>query len=265
MNEPGMVDLMNLVLDGVATPAQRSELEGYLSNHPEGRAHYDELARLTHRLDVEPMADSPAELEPRILEAIHGLGHPRALAPSATGFSPWLKAFLAPPKLRPWSMFGMGLATGVFLFAAVQFGRSGAWDIARDIDPSNVSGSMVPSAGRTPVGALSIDTASGAVGGSAVVFQDGKSVGVDITLQSTVGVEWLLEFDSSVLTLERLERKGGATTAFAANPGSIRGLHTGEGGMKVVFSGPVDAAQAVVLKVFKSGEMVFEGTPSPTR
>jgi len=80
-----------------------------------------------------------------------------------------------------------------------------------------------------------------------------------------VAVEWLLEFNPEVLTLERVERKGGATSAFAANPGSVRGLHAGEGGVKIVFTGSAEAAQSVVLKLFKGGEAVFEGTPSPTR
>jgi hypothetical protein len=166
--------------------------------------------------------------------------------------------------LKPWSTFGLGLATGVFLFAAVQFGRSGAWDIARDIDPSQVSGTMMTPNGG-PAGTIPVSSPGGEFSGSAVVTPVEGGIQVDVKLQSTVAVEWALEFDAATWSLAGLERAGTATAAFAANPGSIRGLHTGEGGMKVTLSGSGDPMQAIVLKVFNKGEPVFEGAPVPAR
>jgi hypothetical protein len=253
----------------VATASQRTELETHLSRHPEDRSHYDTLSRLVRRLDSQPMTDPPAEMESRILDAVarapRGAAVPAGAvhAPAAPGSSSRrLRDFLAAPKLRPWSTFGLGLATGVFLFAAVQYGRSGAWDVARDIDPSHVSGTMMTPAGREAVGSIPVDAASGTVSGSAVVYETGTGILVDVALQSTVPVEWVLEYDGGAWSLIRVEKKGDATSAFAANPGSIRGLHTGEGGVRVTFSGPADAVQSVVLKVFEGGEPVFEGTPA---
>jgi len=266
MNEAKLTELMNLVLDGVATPSQRSALETHLSQHPEARSEYDALARVSRRLDAEPMTEPPAELEPRILDTIHGMPRPHAShAPSDGGISTWFKGFLAAPKLRPWSTFGLGLAAGAFLFAAVQYGRPGAWDLARDIDPSQVSGSMIEPAGREPVGSVTVNIPSGAITGSAVVYQAGSEIGVDVTLQSTVAIEWVVEFDGEAWALQRVEKKGDATRAFASNAGSVRGLHTGEGGVKLVFSGPADAAKSCVLKVFQDGQPVFEGTPALSR
>jgi len=264
MIDPKYTDLMNLVLDGVATPAQRSELEAYLSAHPETRPHFDALSRLVHRLDSQPLTDAPAALEPRILEAVERTPQRRG-QPVEAGISRRFKEFLAPPRLRPWPTFGLGLAAGVFLFAAVQFGRSGAWDVARDVDPAQVSGSMVKPADREPVGSISVNTPSGTVSGSALFYRAGGETIVDVELQSTVPVEWSLEFDADAWSLTRVEKNSDATGAFAANPGSIRGLHTGEGGVRVAFSGPGDAAQSVVFKVVEGGDTVFEGTPSSIR
>jgi hypothetical protein len=248
-----MFELMNLVLDGVATPLQQAELETYLIRNPEARSDYDALSRLTHRLDNQPMTDPPAELEPRILEAVHGM--------AAEGVErSWLRGFFGRPVLRPWSTFGLGLAAGVLLFAAIQWGRPGIWDAARDIDASHVSGTMEKPVGREAVGSILVDTDDAT--GSASVYQEGRNMVVDIHLESTAQVEWELGFDSNSWTLLRVERRGTATREFAANAGVIEGAHTGKGGVRLVFSGPAEAARSVDLKILQGGKPVFEGTPT---
>lgn len=258
MIEPGTIELMNLVVDGVATPAQRATLDEYLSSHPEGRSYYEALSRLAQRLDADPVPDAPPELEPRILNAVH---HTPAFAPARNReqSTPWLKGLFT-PGLRPWSTFGLGLAAGVFLLAAIQYGRPGFWDAARDISPSQVSGSMVRD--RSALGSIPVETGSGSVSGSATAYRVGEEVIVEVKLESTVQVEWTLDYDREAWTLLRLERRGTATSQFAANPGSVRGLHSGEGGVTMAFAGGPEAAQSVVLKVFEGGQPVFEGTPS---
>lgn len=264
MIDPKYIDLMNLVIDGAASPAEKAELDAHLAASPESRAHFESLSRLVRRLDNQPLTEPPAALEPRIFEAVERASTHASQAPSPGGISSWFKGFFAIPRLRPWSTFGLGLAAGVFLFAAVQFGRSGAWDVARDFDPSHVSGTMITPA-HEAAGSIPVTAPGGVVSGSAVVYATDGGVRVDVRLQSTVAVEWSLEYDSQQWSLVGIERAGSATAAFAANPGSIRGLHTGEGGLTVALSGSGDPLQAVVLKVFEKGEPVFEGTPEPAR
>jgi len=115
---------------------------------------------------------------------------------------------------------------------------------------------------RSPLGSIPVETESGSVSGSATAYRAGGEVIVEVKLQSTVQVEWTLAYDREAWTLLRLERRGTATSALAANPGSIQGLHSGEGGVTIVFAGGPEAAQTVVLKVLEGGEPVFEGTPS---
>jgi hypothetical protein len=258
MIEPEIIERMNLVIDGVATPAQRAKLDEYLATHPDARSYYDALSQLVRRLHADPIPEPPAELEPRILDAIH---QTPAFAPARDSepSTPWLKGFLA-PRLRPWSTFGLGLATGVFLLAAIQWGRPGFWDAARDINPSHVSGSMVSE--RAPLGSIPVETEAGSVSGSAAIYAAGREVAVEVRLQSTVAVEWTVAFDPDAWTLLRVERHGVATSAFAANRGIVRGLHTGEGAVTVTFAGSPEAAQAVVIKILEGGQPVFEGAPS---
>jgi hypothetical protein len=263
MIERRVLELMNLAIDGVATPSQRTELESYLAIHPEFRSYLEALSQLSQRLDAAPMVEPPESLEPRIMEAINELP---ALAPAHTErFPAWLKSFLA-PKLRPWSTFGLGLAAGIFIFAAIQYGRPDLWDVARDIDTSNMSGSIVRERApeTEPVALIPIEATEGAASGSLTARDDGENVRVDIVLQSTVAVEWLLSFDPAVLTLLRVERQGIATHAFAANRSSVRGLHTGDGGATLVFSGPAEAANTLELKLLRNGEPVFEGAVAPS-
>jgi hypothetical protein len=258
MIDTGIIEKMNLVIDGVATPADKAKLDEYLAAHLEARSYYEALMQLAHRLDNDPMPEAPPGLEGRILEAIHDTP---AIAPARTveASTPWLKGFLS-PKLRPWSTFGLGLAAGVFLLAAVQFGRPGFWDAARDINPSQVSGSMVPEG--APLASIPVETESGNVSGAASISASGNDVVVEVNLQSTGPVEWELGYDSDAWTLERIDRQGTAISAFAANRGTIQGLHTGEGRLTMTFAGSADAAERVVLRVLEGGQPVFEGTPS---
>ena len=45
MIEPKVIDLMNLAIDGVASPRERAELEKALAADPTTRSYYESLAR----------------------------------------------------------------------------------------------------------------------------------------------------------------------------------------------------------------------------
>jgi hypothetical protein len=256
MIAPRVIELMNLAIDGVASPKERAELEAALAAHPETRAHYESLARVTARLSADPMPEPPAELEPRILNAVEQAGirrpAPMTAAPRRGFFS---------SGLRPWSNFGLGLAAGALIVAVIQYNRPGIWEASRAVDPGSVSGSMV-SEGRSPIGSIPVETKDGTVSGSASIYQQGPDMVVQVQLQSTVAIEWKVAFDGDAWTLERVERQETATAAFAANRASVQGLHTGEGGVTLVFSGSPEAAQAVVFTILQGGQPVFEGRPS---
>jgi anti-sigma factor RsiW len=258
MIEPKTIELMNLAVDGVASPRERAELEKALAADPSARSYYESLTRVVEKLNHDPMPEPPTELEPRILDAVQreSVRRPVQMAPVRKGFFSY--------KLRPWSTFGLGLAAGVLIFAAVQQGRSGMWNAGHNVDPGSVSGSIV-SDEHASLGSIPIDTEKGTVSGGASIEEQGSNVVVRLRLQSTVPVEWHLDFDGTAWALLKVEREGNGTAAFAANRSSVQGLHTGEGGVTLVFSGSRDAAQAVVLKLLEAGNPVFEGRPSATR
>jgi hypothetical protein len=256
MIEPRVIDLMNLAIDGVATPRERADLEAALAAQPEARAYYESLSRVVETLDADPMPESPAELEPRILGAIEhsDIRRPARLAPTR-------RRFLSFGPLRPWSTFGLGLAAGMLVIAGIQSIRPGIRQATRDVTPSSVSGSMVREE-RGAIATIPVETKAGTVSGNATIARDGANMMVRLQLQSTVPIEWKLAFDGDAWTLQRVEREGTATAAFAANRTTVQGLHTGEGGFKLVFSGPPEAARAVVLTLVQDGQTVFEGHPT---
>lgn len=53
-------ELMQLAVDGTATPAQQAELNALLERSPEARNRYEDLQRLVKRLDAMPSVDPPA-------------------------------------------------------------------------------------------------------------------------------------------------------------------------------------------------------------
>ena len=252
MIEPKTIELMNLAIDGVASPRERAELEKALSADPTARSYYESLAKVVEKLNHDPMPEPPAELEPRILDAVQreSVRRPVQMAPVRKGFFS--------VALRPWSTFGLGLAAGALILVAVQQGRPG---MSGNVDPGSISGSMV-SDEHTTLGSIPVETEKGTVSGGASIEEQGSNMVVRLRLQSTVPVEWHLDFDGGAWQLLRVEREGTATAAFAANRTSVQGLHTGEGGVTLVFSGSREAAQAVVLKLLQAGEPVFEGHPA---
>ena len=259
MIEPRLIELMNLAIDGVATPRERADLEAALAAQPDARVYYQSLARVVDKLNADPMPDPPAELEPRIFAALErsDVRRPAMVAPTR-------RRFFSFGPLRPWSTFGLGLAAGMLILAVIQYGQPGIWQAGRDVTPSSVSGSMVPQE-KDAVASIPVETKQGTVTGTATVTRDGDNMVVRLQLQSTVAVEWKLAFDGDAWTLLRVERQGTATTAFAANRASVQGLHTGEGGMTLYFSGPAEAAQAVVLTLVQDNQTVFEGRPSAVK
>lgn len=257
MIEPKYIELMNLELDGRATETQRAELRRYLSSSTAAASHFENLGRVVHRLDAEPLADPPAELHPRIMGAVDRAERAPAAAPGPSG---WLAGLLAPPRRRTVATFGLGLATGVFLLAVVQFGGSGSWDAVRGIDPGAVSGTMVPPPQRA--GAIVLEPASDGLRGSVELSTEQGVTVIKAHLEAPDPVDWTLGFGSS-LTVRRIEAPGSAAVVFGARGGEVHARHAGTGDYTIVLNGRAEPVESVVLKVVKDGQVVVERTALP--
>jgi anti-sigma factor RsiW len=262
MIDSKFTELMNLELDGKANTSQHAELERHLAENAEARSYFEELARVVRRLDSHPVQDPPAELHPRVVAALDDAARRRPLghARRASGWAHWL----ATPRLRVATTFGLGIATGVVLLAAFQFGRSGAWDMARDVDPSRVSGTMVElPAGQEPAVAIPVSVEAGDVTGAIRVAHAGDLTRVDLSLDSEGPVEWVLSTEPGAWAVTRVERSGGSAGTLSILDGEIRGGHQGQGGVTVTLSPVHESTQPFVFKIVKSGRVVFERSAPP--
>ncbi|HEX5131314.1 MAG TPA: hypothetical protein VFX92_02375 [Candidatus Krumholzibacteria bacterium] len=258
MIDPKYVELMNLELDGKASTAERETLRRYLEGHAEAASHYADLSRIARRLDAHQLIDAPAEMHPRIIAAVD-MAHPPV---SETGFLGWLSgAFrVRPGRLLP--TFALGLATGVFLLAAIQFGRSGAWEFSRAVDPNLVSGSMAPVPHAPLVGVIHLDAAADGAGGIVQIYTDNDVTVIRAHLETAAPVDWTLDF-GSVVSANRMVVPSGSATNFGASLGEVHARHAGTGDYQFVLSGRVDPVDSIVLKVVEDGQVVAERPAAP--
>jgi len=89
-------ELIQRVLDGDATPAERALLENRLANDPAARSRREEIGRVFQALEGVRVEDPPAGLRDDILRAVRGAAPAWRRAPARTGrpvFS-WLRLTL---------------------------------------------------------------------------------------------------------------------------------------------------------------------------
>lgn len=226
MIDPKAIELMNRVLDGVATEPERADLDRMLTASTEARAHYEAISRLMRRLDAVSMIDPPSELHQRILAAVASVDRVSVVRPTSRahrdhdkehGFAAWLRHAFSPPGLRYGATFGLGLAAGAVILLVVLSGRPG--HVTRGVDPSYVSGTI--STPSTPTGLLPVAVPEVGVSGSVAVLDRGAVIQVRLKVDGE-GTEWVFDVPNRD-----------------------------------------EPTQSVVLKVVKSGETVFEGAVQP--
>lgn len=227
MIDPRTIELMNRVLDGVATEPERADLDRALTASAEARSHYEAMSRLVRRLSAVEMIAPPSELHQKIVAAVEGVEKMRAV-PRAShahhsrdkepGFMAWLRHAFSPPGLRYGTTFGLGLAAGAVILWVVAIERPG--DATRGVNPSHVSGTISsPSSGT---GSLPVAIPEAGVSGSVAVTDRGAATQVRLKIDGEGGIEWVFDV-----------------------PNRDEPTHS------------------VVLRVVKSGETVFQGTVPP--
>jgi hypothetical protein len=226
MIDPKTIELMNRVLDGVATEPERADLDRALTASAEARSHYEAMSRLVRRLNAVEMVAPPSEMHQKIVAAVAAVegvektrvvrhaSHAHPDGDKDHGFMAWLRHALSPPGLRYGTTFGFGLAAGAIIVLVVLTGRPG--DATRGVDPSHISGTIAtPSMGT----GLPVAVPEAGVSGSVAAFDHGAMTQVRLKIDGEEGIEWVFDVP-----------------------------------------GRDETTPSVVLRVVKSGETVFEGT-----
>lgn len=271
--ENKIVEHMQLEIDGALTPAQREELKRQLSESGEARAAFDELSRLARSLDSHPAEEPPPSLHARIMGAIDKAAPASGARMSAPrprnehGFGAWFSGGWSGSRLRVATTFGLGLATGAFLLAAIRQERPDAWNFARAVDPSNVSGTMMaPPSEREPLGSVPVDVADGGITGSLEANRFGGETRFDVSIAAADPVDWMLSFDPATWEVARIERPSGVIGSFALTPSAVHGSATGPGHVTIVMKQRTkndQPGQPVLFQIVQSGRVVFERSAPP--
>lgn len=254
MIDPNVLEIMNLELDGRATESQRAELHRYLESNPEARDYFESLGGLVRQLNAHPEVEPPAELHHRVVAAVDA-------AMTATPHRTPARRWRSPFRMRGLAPFLFGVVTGVFLLAAIQFDRSGAFDFAKGFNPSEVGGTMAPPAGIRPVGSIDIPADEAGVSGKVDLLAGGSQAVAEVSFDSDTPVSWIIDHDPG-LAVTRVETGKGGT--FSVVPGEVQAVHPGHGQQEIVFSGRAKSIQSIVLKVVKDGHVVFERSAVPS-
>ncbi|MFU8876523.1 MAG: anti-sigma factor family protein [Wenzhouxiangellaceae bacterium] len=140
-------ELIDLFLDGEASPSEAAELEQQLASDPVARACFEAQRALHETLDGLPTLDPPPGLTEQVLARVDSLPAqpetPAPVTPRGSGLWDWLHG--ARPVLAYASFFAAGLVIAAMIY---ELG-----DIAEP-EPSMISGTMIQP-GPGPAGAES--------------------------------------------------------------------------------------------------------------
>lgn len=230
--------LIQDVLDGVATPEQVARLERWLPTSDTGRARRRELEGVFQVLRGVPQVEAPADLREQVLKSLHARAGRARAAPRG------LLERLWSPRLRPAVVLAAGLAVVVIGYGALTgvLRRSGGWP--------PVAGSMMPSPAPTPgAGALRRSWSAGGSRVEAIAWQAGASRLAVFQVRSG---EATLELDFDPQRLSPLEviQPDGGTAQMSISPGRvvIARARRGEYRLELLELDPGDAPIRVTIR-----------------
>lgn len=181
-NDDRYRELMDRELDGANTPEESAALKGYLAANPEARRQFDGLVRTVRLFDEAGSVEPPAEMEPRILDAIAA----REAAGRERGF---FLDFLSPRRKLAYA-FAAGIAVGIIVFVILYQAMSGG----NTLDVRDVYGSLAAREGAGKViDARTTSIAAPGCTGTAIVQYRDEAIIVHATVTADAPVELAIE------------------------------------------------------------------------
>jgi hypothetical protein len=136
MNDVSIEQLMHDVLDGVATPEERSRLEQRLAADPTLRKRFTELQHVFETLNRMPMAEAPADMHAELMQTIE-------IEAGRTRTPGWVAAFADAFRARPAPAFAIAAVT-IGAVALLLWSGAGRKDTRVAGSDAPVTGTMAP-------------------------------------------------------------------------------------------------------------------------
>ncbi len=194
IHDEGIERLIQEVLDGTASDAERTRLQDLLARDPAVRERHAELESLFRALSSVPSAEAPAGLEPAVMRAV--AAEARAHPPR----SGWLEAVRAALTRRPGVSLAYGFVAGALVGATVLGVMTGGLS-PRVRAQLPVAGTMMPMPPRTAGALVARDVVR--VGDANVTLEarrDGATIELSVDPGSAPGLETEVLYDEARLT-----------------------------------------------------------------
>jgi hypothetical protein len=225
MSDDALDQLMQLVLDGEATPDERARLERAMAERPEVAARFDDLKSVFEALGAVRMAEPPEDLTSDIERALEEEAseqrRPHAIEldePIANGrglLDGWMSAL----RHRPAPALGLALVSGAALGAVVVAAVTGILGVGAN-DP-RVAAQMGP----VPVAeVLAIDRRSMEAGGAKLAIdarRGASTLECELVVTATGPAEVEVAYDPARQRLVGLELPRPRDSRFLHEPGRL--------------------------------------------
>ena len=246
--EPRHVELMNAVIDRVASEEEKSALRELLASDPVARQQFEQLRKLSETLAGVGEVEPPAAMKADIV---------RALRTSPTREPlPFLRRMgdLWPGR-RVVLRYGYAVAAGLVLGIALMRWVPDSADAPRALDPSELVGTMVPRAGASAAGILQ-QVPVGFEGGSGTATLRRVEAGyaIELDLDSLEPVEVALGFDPGKALLRGFAQDPDTVSDLRAGAGRIVWTQSGHRRLAVLVCPRTPAETAVALELTSGGK-----------
>jgi len=259
MTEEDFIGLVDKVICGEITEAERAELEAYLSANADARRVYEETVETCELLgkigDLEP----PGDLRRRIMDSVDAAmyqagGHriPNAGAPGFRGLTALFR-----PRLKLALAFSLGIILGLVAYSAVRR------DSGRPGDTRGLYGTIANMDSQDAGIVASLAVEGEGIRGTIDLLEDGDLVIIAPELSPGRDLDVIIEFDPGILRFEGFGSPDDAGLTLTAGEGSVASHGSGAGRfiLSAVNAGRGNGAHpgSVGIKVLRTGRVLYQG------
>lgn len=246
MNEDSFNELMNKLIDGEATPAEREALEKHFVSNPKDAVRYQELEIVTRALDSVELVEPPEDL---VRDVVSRLDRHEYSSNPDRGFTQRLaKVFHRSVTVRYASVFAAGVVC-CFLVLTVASGLTGTgW-----FDYSGLYGTAVAKFGGfevTEEASFSVGTSTGSI----IAKANDKTAIAKVEIESGSEAHFKLVFDRNELGFVSFQQEEETEGKFEVDSESITFNHSGTNTYKIVMKKKIDCGSYIDLTVDSDGQ-----------
>lgn len=244
------LELIQGEIDGENSAADSEALRKELATHPEYRAVYEDLRRVSAFLQQAGSVEPPAGLREQIIRAVAparpvGAGRERKTSPAGSDWLSWLTPRYA-------AAFAMGLLVA---FGAVSLQKFSG---GADMDATQLVGTMTRPAETGSGPGDHIELALDGLAGRVHLDRQGPYLVVEFDLDAAASAEMVAVVEGAGTGFSGLVQRRGEASSIAAAGREISVSGGGEQQYAILLNNPDNVAVSVDLKFYLEGRLVHE-------